>query len=103
MAQVVGASLQFLSDEDALAMASYVKTIPAMDAPQPAGMQYAPASPEAVFAKGERIYANKCAACHGAQGQGYGTAYPPLTASRALSMPTPTNAIRIVSTAPSPH
>jgi mono/diheme cytochrome c family protein len=96
MAQVVGASLQYLADEDALAMATYLKTLPATDAPQPAGMPYAPASPEAVLAKGERIYANKCAACHGAQGQGNGTAYPPLAASRALSMPTPTNAIRIV-------
>lgn len=96
MAQVVGASLQYLSDEDALAMASYLKTIPATDAPQPPGMHYAPASPKAVLAQGERIYARSCAACHGAQGEGHGTAYPPLTASRALSMPTPTNAIRIV-------
>lgn len=95
MAQVIGASLQYLSAEDTLAMATYLKTLP--PTPTPAAAQYyAPLDVKAVLAKGQDIYSSKCAACHGEQGQGYKTAYPALAGSGALNMPAPANAIRMV-------
>lgn len=96
MAEVVGASLQYLSPEDTLAMASYLKALPATPAPQQAAPHDAPANAAGVLARGAQIYANHCAACHRERGQGHDGAYPALAGSGALRMATPTNAIGMV-------
>ena len=92
MAEVVGQSLQHLSEPDLRAMAVYLQSLPATKA-QPA--RAAP-PPEAAMKLGAQLYDRHCADCHGAEGRGSGTAYPPMAGNRALTMPEPVNAIRIV-------
>jgi mono/diheme cytochrome c family protein len=96
MAEVVGQSLQHLSEPDVMAMAVYLKSLPST-AEQPA-----PAAPpaEVTMKLGAQLYDKHCADCHGADGRGaaagLNAAYPPLAGNRALTMNEPVNAIRIV-------
>jgi len=104
MAEVVGQSLQHLSEPDLRAMAVYLKSLPTTQEPLP------PAAPpnEAVMKLGSQLYDKHCADCHGADGRGMATGgstgsgagsravYPPLAGNRALTMAEPVNAIRIV-------
>jgi mono/diheme cytochrome c family protein len=96
MAEVVGQSLQHLSEPDVMAMAIYLKSLP------PTVERPAPAAPpaEATMKLGAQLYDKHCADCHGADGRGaaagLNAAYPPLAGNRALTMHEPVNAIRIV-------
>jgi mono/diheme cytochrome c family protein len=96
MAEVVGQSLQYLSEPDVMAMAIYLKSLP------PTVEQRAPAAPpaEVTMKLGAQLYDKHCADCHGADGRGaaagLNAAYPPLAGNRALTMNEPVNAIRIV-------
>ena len=96
MAEVVGQSLQYLTEADAGAMATYLKSLPGDPGPRP------PATPPAedVMQAGRRLYGDHCADCHGADGRGTRVAgqpaYPPLVGNGALTMADPVNAIRIV-------
>jgi mono/diheme cytochrome c family protein len=92
MAEVVGQSLQHLSEPDVQAMAVYLKSLPAT----PDRRAPAPPPSEDVMKLGRQLYENNCVDCHGADGRGAGTAYPPLAGNRALTMIEPVNAIRIV-------
>ncbi|MCS0582862.1 cytochrome c [Massilia pinisoli] len=96
MAEVVGQSLQYLTEADAGAMATYLKSLPPEPAPRRAG---AP-PPDDVMKAGRALYGHHCADCHGADGRGTSVAgkpaYPPLAGNGALTMPDPVNAIRIV-------
>lgn len=92
MAEVVRQSLQHLSEDDATAMAVYLKSLPSGDRPDPA----AAAPPESVAKLGRALYDKHCADCHGADGRGQALAYPPLAGNGALTTPEPVNAIRIV-------
>jgi mono/diheme cytochrome c family protein len=92
MAEVVGQSLQHLSEPDVQAMAVYLKSLPAT----PDRRTPAPPPSEDMMKLGRQLYENSCADCHGADGRGSGTAYPPLAGNRALTMEEPVNAIRIV-------
>ncbi|HEY4291754.1 cytochrome c [Luteibacter sp.] len=93
MAEVVMRSTQHLDDADLVAMATYLKSLPDRDAP--------PERESAVDAremalKGQKIYAQQCAACHAADGRGKGEAYPPLDGNGSVTDPTGINTIRIV-------
>jgi mono/diheme cytochrome c family protein len=100
MAEVVGQSLQHLSEPDLRAMAVYLQSLPAAPDPLPAA---APPD-QALMTLGGRLYDRHCADCHGADGRGRGSAakagsgttYPPLAGNRTLTMAEPVNAIRIV-------
>lgn len=96
MADVVAGSLQYLSPADALAIASYLKAVPAGKGQSAPAFAYAPPDPAAFLATGRRIFENNCAACHMDQGQGHGTAYPALAGKRSLGAAPATNAIRMV-------
>jgi mono/diheme cytochrome c family protein len=96
MAEVVGQSLQHLTEADAGAMAAYLQSLPDSGGkPAPA-----PTPPEGVIKLGATLYERHCVDCHGADGQGAKSgatpAYPPLVGNRALTMAEPVNAIRIV-------
>lgn len=99
MADVVFRSTQHLSEADLRAMAVYLRDLPA-----PADRVAADASPTSptprrdagTMVRGERIYDQRCAYCHGDAGQGVPGAYPALAGSRAVGMPTPLNLIQIV-------
>ncbi|MGI4778224.1 MAG: c-type cytochrome [Janthinobacterium lividum] len=99
MADVVFRSTQYLNEADLRAMAVYLRQLPV--AP---GRVATAESPESstprrdagTMARGERIYDQRCAYCHGDAGQGMPDAYPALAGSRAVGMTTPRNLIQVV-------
>lgn len=96
MAEIVGSSLQYLSDEDVNAMALYLKSLPpAGTPPDTAGPAPAPAEAEHVMTLGKKLYGDLCIDCHSGKGQGAAPDYPPLDGNHAVTGP-PANAIRIV-------
>ena len=93
MAEVVFGSTQYLSDEDARAMAVYLQALPERAAP-PAPPSAAP--PRRLMQRGAEIYHDHCAQCHGAQGQGERGAFPALAGNRAVLLAEPTNLVRMI-------
>ena len=95
MAEVVYNSLQYLDDEDARAMAVYLKALPQRDSEPPPTSQARLVDP-AVMELGRKVYAQQCAACHGGEGKGQPPAYPPLAGNQSITMSSPVNSIRMV-------
>ena len=95
MAEVVYDSLQYLTDDDATAMAVYLKALPMRDA-APAATSAARLVDPAVLESGRQVYATQCAVCHGGEGKGQPPAYPPLAGNRSITMASPVNSIRMV-------
>jgi mono/diheme cytochrome c family protein len=95
MAEVVYNSLQYLTDEDAMAMAVYLKTLPQRESEPPPESQARLVDPS-VMEMGRKIYAQQCAMCHGEEGEGHAPAYPPLANNQSITMSSPVNAIRMV-------
>ncbi len=95
MAEVVYNSLQYLTDEDAHAMAVYLKALPPRDTePLPTG-QARLVNPT-TLELGRKVYGVQCAVCHGDDGKGQTPAYPPLAGNPSITMSTPVNSIRMV-------
>ncbi|MGB9110332.1 MAG: cytochrome c, partial [Telluria sp.] len=97
MAEVVGRSLQHLSENDAGAMAVYLKSLPVEHEER----EPAAAPPDASMKLGAKLYEQHCADCHGKDGRGGisedgSPAYPALAGNRTLQLAEPVNAIRIV-------
>jgi mono/diheme cytochrome c family protein len=92
MAEVVARSLQYLTLDDVNAMAVYLKALP----PAEVAADPAPAPDQATMAAGLHLYDKHCAACHGTDGKGLMSAYPPLAGNRALTVAQPVNAVRVV-------
>jgi mono/diheme cytochrome c family protein len=95
MAEVVYNSLQYLTDEDAKAMAVYLKALPQKDSAPLPSSQARLVSPE-IMETGRKVYAAQCAVCHGVEGQGQAPAYPPLAGNQSITMESPVNSIRMV-------
>ncbi|QGZ39484.1 mono/diheme cytochrome c family protein [Pseudoduganella flava] len=97
MAEVTYNSLQYMSDEDIRAMAVYLKTLPG-DQPAAPAAGNAPLRADAnqMFAEGRRVYADKCATCHGEQGRGKLPHYPPLANNQSITMTSAVNPVRMV-------
>ena len=95
MAEVTYNSLQYLTDEDAKAMAVYLKALPQKDSDAPPTDQARLVSPN-VMEVGQKIYVAQCALCHGAEGKGQTPAYPPLAGNQSITMASPVNSIRMV-------
>lgn len=92
MADVIARNLQHLSGDDALAMETFLRTLPA--APE---RDLRPAIVAAdQLARGDRLYREHCADCHGADGGGEAGKYPPLRDASALTGPDPLNAINLI-------
>jgi len=92
MAMVVARSTQHLNDADLLAVAGFLKSLPQ----RPTAPVAASAAGASTMALGERLYADRCADCHGAQGEGAGERGPALAGNRAVLMAAPDNLLRIV-------
>ena len=95
MAEVVYNSLQHMSDEDAMAMAVYLKSLPMRDAEPPPTTQERLVSPE-ILETGRKVYALQCAMCHGEEGRGHPPKFPPLAGNQSITMSSPVNSIRMV-------
>jgi len=93
MAEVVARSTQYLDEEDARAIAVYLRELPA-HAPSVSSESVAPA--QAMLQRGQAVYDRHCAQCHGGVGQGVAGAFPPLAGNRAVLLETPVNLIRVV-------
>lgn len=94
MAEVTYHSLQYMTDDDVKAMAAYLKALPNNDLGRKTGPSAK--TDTQVFALGEKIYADKCALCHGANGEGHVQHYPPLAQNQSIEMDSAVNPIRIV-------
>ena len=92
MAEVVLGSTQHLSDEDALAIGVYIKSLPATPAAGATGAGAAPAAMEL----GSKLYLQQCAQCHQPDGKGSGSAWPALAGNPTVTAPSAVNAIRMV-------
>jgi mono/diheme cytochrome c family protein len=92
MAEVVLRSTQHLSDEDLRAMAVFLKALPQ----QPVAARTASKADGESLRRGQAIYEERCASCHGEQGQGAPGAYPPLAGSRKVQLASSVNLIRTV-------
>jgi mono/diheme cytochrome c family protein len=93
MAEVVYRSTQHLSDADARAIATYLKSLPeAAEAARPVIEDPDPAQWE----RGGKIYGERCADCHGERGEGVPGMYPALAGNRAVLLDAPANTIRAV-------
>jgi mono/diheme cytochrome c family protein len=90
MADVVQHGLQYLGDDDLLAIASYLKD--RAYATSPRAKQ--PAQPPAQL--GARIYQRECADCHGESGAGQPPHYPALRGNRAVLHQNPANTVLAV-------
>jgi mono/diheme cytochrome c family protein len=97
MAEIVFQSTQYLSNDDALAMATYLKALPVTR-----GVAFKP-SPQTVSSgrtaaadRGSALYREHCASCHGKDGEGKAGAYPALAGNRTVLMANTTNLYRVV-------
>ncbi len=97
MVDVVQDSTQHLSDEDLLAIAAYLKSLPAGDE------QITPTAnqPLALYSTGQgnpggQAYLDNCAACHRSDGQGYRNTFPQLAHNPALLAEDPASVISII-------
>ncbi len=95
MAEVVYNSLQYLSDEDATAMAVYLKSLPPRDSSPEIPSSARLVQPN-VMELGRGVYEKQCAVCHGSEGKGHPPVYPPLAANQSITMASPVNSIRMV-------
>ena len=97
MASVVMGSLQHLRDDDAAAMATYLRSLPRTTLAQaPAQAQVNRSATAAQMQSGEHLYKLHCKGCHGAQGEGQAQAYAALAGSRKVLMPNPANLVQVV-------
>ena len=80
MAEVVLKSTQHFNDADLTAMAVYLKALP----PSATLLPSAPGGK--TTARGEKLYEQHCAQCHGDDGKGVASAYPALAGNRAVVM-----------------
>ncbi len=96
MAEVTYNSLQYLSDEDTRAMAVYLKGIAQDTAPDVAQTSVPPSEGSLLMSLGKTVYDQRCASCHGTQGEGAPPHYPPLAGNQSIQMQSAVNAIRMV-------
>lgn len=99
MATVVRQSLQYLSQEDADAMAVYLKSLSENESGTVAsGVTFSVMTGSLLkhLNQGGQLYDKHCKACHGADGKGVPGIYPALVGNRSVMMNPPSNAIRSV-------
>lgn len=93
MAEVVFRSTQYLSEDDLGAIATYLSALPQTAARTVAHVaELAPP----LRARGEKVYRDHCAECHGRDGEGTPAAWPALAGNRAVTMTSANNPIRVV-------
>ena len=92
MAAVVAGSTQHLTEADLQAMVAYLQALPAVPPPAAVRWQRAPAA----LARGEQLYQDHCADCHGAEGQGAPGIYPPLAGNATVTMADSRNLVRAI-------
>ncbi|GGY17519.1 c-type cytochrome [Paludibacterium paludis] len=85
MAEVVHYSSQYIEDADLKAIAAYIKSLPSSGAARVESVK-----------TGAALYAENCATCHQAAGQGHERVVPSLAGSSAVMARDPSSLIRVV-------
>lgn len=93
MADVVAQSTQHMHDEDLRAIATYLQSLPSRAEPV---AEKSVLDTRALLAQGAKVYATRCADCHGKDGNGVAGVYPPLNGNSSVNEPTGINATRVV-------
>lgn len=103
MAEVVQQSLQYLSDPDARAIATYLRAIPQQTQSAPDLLDRAIARTAVnkeqmlqIMERGEKIYKAQCLDCHGKGGEGVTGIYPALKGNTSLQTASLSNPIRLI-------
>ena len=97
MAEVVYESLQSIPETDLHAMATYLRSMPAVEPASAAEFDTVRQSISAsAYDDGRTLYLEACADCHGEKGEGRAPVGPPLAANRAVTLHPATNVIRMV-------
>lgn len=96
MAEVVFQSLQYLERADIAAMVAYIRTLPRLTSGKADPPLVSEPARSALLTRGETIYREHCAGCHGDQGEGRPYVYPALAGNRVVNAPSASNAIRTV-------
>lgn len=90
MAEAVSNSTQYLTDQDALAIANYLKSLPASEDIRPTLV-----SADLPLMKAAALrYEVNCSACHGVKGEGIQGMIPAFAANHTMVANDPTNLIR---------
>jgi mono/diheme cytochrome c family protein len=92
MAEVVLHSTQHLRPPDLSAMAMHLQSLPGAEAPR----NRADTPTSAQLKRGAGIYEDRCALCHGDDGQGRSRAYVPLAGNRAVLRDPAANLVQVV-------
>lgn len=90
MNEVVVNSLQYLTEDDAKAMAEYIKSLPA------AGEGVAYELTEAEKKAGQELYKTHCDECHASSGRGGFMKAPPVSGSAIAQAPSPASLINVI-------
>lgn len=93
MAEVIYQSTQYASNDDLLAMSTYLKSLPGAAATQTAVAATTVTSNDGA---GREIYREHCSSCHGDDGKGKPGAFPALAGNRTVTMANTTNLIRVI-------
>lgn len=96
MADVVSQSLQYLSQDDAHAMAVYLQSLPRTGSHSRGKAPELTEEVDKQLQYGNKIYETHCQSCHGNFGQGAPGAYPPLAGNRSITLASPINVIRSI-------
>ncbi len=100
MIEVINNSSQFLTEEDQVAMATYLKSLKAQRETITAAYQHDPQTATnlrsgKLDAPGSTVYMQSCQSCHGADGKGYAPYLPPLAGNPAVLDSDPSSLINI--------
>ncbi len=90
MREVVHNSLSYLTDDDLMAIAVYLKSQPARGKPSPSASSFK------ADAKAAHLYLGHCAPCHQAKGVGMPGAIPPLAGNPVVLAPDPSDVLSIM-------
>lgn len=101
MSEVVTRSTQYLTPEDALAMAAFLKTVttPGKAFPPaftPSDVEHSKLQTGDVSTPGAQLYLDNCAACHRPDGKGYEGVFPALAGNPVVVSEPPDSVIAIV-------
>ena len=96
MGEVIYDSLQYLTQEDADAMAIYLKSLAEGEPPDESGSAVPAPEGSLLMNFGKTVYESHCASCHGAAGLGMPPNYPQLAGNQSIQMDEAVNPIRMV-------
>ncbi len=97
MSDVVHDSMQYMTNKDLYAIATYLKSLPAKDElPPPDHVEMSEARKKQLYKSGRILYLKHCEACHQDKGEGVPGIYPPLRDNGAIISRNPVNAIRMI-------